>query len=309
MSAVISLNGNERAELIRHEEIIARARSAFMEAGKALTAIRDSRLYRETHATFEDYCRERWQFEKSQVYRLMDSAAVAANLAVEMSPIGEVLPINEAQARPLAKLDPEEQREVWAEVVETAPRNDSGEPQITARQVEAAIERRSPHVANNSGENEWYTPRRIIELARSVMGGIDFDPASCELANESIQATEYRTKENSGLEGHWRGRVWMNPPYAQPLIAQFCEKAADEWMQSRIEQACVLVNNGTETAWGQGLLKTACAVCFPASRIRFIDKDGKPSGAPLQGQMIIYFGGYTGVFAEKFRELGACFVG
>lgn len=178
---------------------------------------------------------------------------------------------------------------------------------VTGRTMEKLAKR--AHVANNSGENEWYTPPRIIELARSVMGGIDFDPASCELANESIQATEYRTAENSGLDGHWHGRVWMNPPYAQPLIAQFCEKAAEEWRYARIEQACVLVNNGTETAWGQVLLKTASAVCFPASRIRFIDKNGSPSGAPLQGQMIVYLGGAREIFADKFRELGACFIG
>jgi hypothetical protein len=30
--------------------------------GTALLEVRDRRLYRETHATFEDYCRERWRF-------------------------------------------------------------------------------------------------------------------------------------------------------------------------------------------------------------------------------------------------------
>lgn len=165
------------------------------------------------------------------------------------------------------------------------------------------------HVANNSGENEWYTPPRILELARVVMGGIDFDPASCERANETVRASTYRTKENSGLECAWHGCVWMNPPYAQPLIAQFCEKLVTEWRAGNVAQACVLVNNGTETAWGQGLLSAASAVCFPASRIRFIDKHGNPSGAPLQGQMIVYFGGQRDSFTQTFRELGACFVG
>lgn len=160
------------------------------------------------------------------------------------------------------------------------------------------------HVAHNSGENEWYTPAAIVEAARHVMGGIDTDPASCALANETVKARQFFDMEANGLEQQWRGRVWINPPYAQPLIEQFITKLIDELDAGRVEQACVLVNNGTETAWGQSLLATADAVCFPRSRIRFIDRNGRPGGAPLQGQMIVYVGGAPQVFAEVFAPIG-----
>ena len=45
-------------------------------------------LYRSTHTTFEAYCRERWGWGRSHVYRTMDAARVAvemANLLDELS--------------------------------------------------------------------------------------------------------------------------------------------------------------------------------------------------------------------------------
>ena len=161
------------------------------------------------------------------------------------------------------------------------------------------------HVANNSGNNEWYTPADYIELARQVMGGIDTDPASSEVANATVKAATFYTSEDDGRGKTWAGNVWMNPPYAQPLIADFAEAVASKIESGEIDQACVLVNNGTETGWFQRMLQAASAVCFPRSRIRFVDQDGNPSGAPLQGQAVLYMGANREAFAAAFAEKGA----
>lgn len=161
------------------------------------------------------------------------------------------------------------------------------------------------HVANNSGNNEWYTPADYIALARAVMGGIDTDPATSEIANRTVQAAQIFTAEDNGLTKQWSGRVWCNPPYAQPLIAEFAEAIASKYETGEIEQACVLVNNGTETGWFQRMLQAASAVCFPRSRIRFVDPEGNPSGAPLQGQAVLYLGNEPETFASVFSEKGA----
>lgn len=160
------------------------------------------------------------------------------------------------------------------------------------------------HVAHNSGDNEWYTPAKHIELARAVMGGIDTDPASSEIANRTVKAEKIFTAEDDGRVQEWTGRVWMNPPYAQPLMGDFAEAVSAKFESGEIEQACILVNNATETQWFQRMLSTADAVCFPKSRIKFIDHEGKPSGAPLQGQAIIYMGGNIDAFTEHFCSEG-----
>lgn len=160
------------------------------------------------------------------------------------------------------------------------------------------------HVSHNSGENEWYTPKTYIEAARRAMGSIDLDPASSHKANETVQATNYYTLEDDGLYQKWFGNVWMNPPYSQPEIERFAEKIAKSYADKDIKQACVLVNNATETNWFQMMLKEAAALCFHKGRIRFISAEGKLGEAPLQGQAILYFGANTTAFAEEFSAFG-----
>jgi ParB family chromosome partitioning protein len=168
---------------------------------------------------------------------------------------------------------------------------------------EIAVVKR-PHVAQNSGNNEWYTPTEYIEAARAVMGRIDLDPASTEVANSVVGASKFYTKEDDGLLYDWHGKVWMNPPYAQPYINQFVNRLREEYEIGRTTEAIALVNNATETTWFHNLALSACAVCFPLARIRFWSPDRESS--PLQGQAVIYLGSQPAKFIKEFERFGWC---
>lgn len=173
----------------------------------------------------------------------------------------------------------------------------------TKSDVRRAVEGK-PHVAHNSGENEWYTPPEFIAAARDAMGSIHTDPASSAFANKTVKAETFYSSDNDGLTKQWRGNVWMNPPYGQPLIAQFAEAVSVKYEAKEIKRACVLVNNATETAWFQRMLQPACAVCFLKGRIKYLDSEGRPANTPLQGQAVIYMGDNPHRFAKSFAELG-----
>lgn len=160
-------------------------------------------------------------------------------------------------------------------------------------------ESKKPHIVNNSGDDEWYTPAEYIESAREVMGTIDLDPASNDFANRTVRASEYYTAETNGLEREWYGNVWLNPPYSTSLIKQFADKVAE----SNFEQAVVLVNNATETVWFRRLLEKATAIIFPTGRIRFEKTDGAKN-VPLQGQAFIYYGEQPEKFLAVFGKYG-----
>jgi hypothetical protein len=59
-----------------------------------LLEIRDGRLYRETHGTFDDYCREGWGFSRHRASQLITAAEVVGELAEMVTVVAMPLPAN-----------------------------------------------------------------------------------------------------------------------------------------------------------------------------------------------------------------------
>ena len=76
---------------------------------------------------------------------------------------------------------------------------------------------------------EHYTPSVYVEAARSVLGAIDLDPASCAAANRTVQAARYYDKVDDGLAQPWHGRVFVNPPGDRrgKLVRAFWRRACE----------------------------------------------------------------------------------
>lgn len=173
----------------------------------------------------------------------------------------------------------------------------------TADLLAAGEKARASYRTSFTGENEWYTPARYIELARSVLGTIDLDPASNNIAQATVKATNFYTAETNGLDKPWRGKVWMNPPYSQPEIVYFVDKLIEEYQSGRCTEAIILTHNSTDTRWFNGLFEKAAAICFTTGRVKFVSPKGE-FAAPAMGQAFTYFGPHPEHFTEAFSEIG-----
>ena len=110
-----AMTGEILPSLAECEETIARGVRGYVEAGEALRTIRDARLYRETHGTFEDYCRERWGWNKARSNQLI----CASEVSTTVLSLGAPAPANEAQARELVGLPAEDAAHIMRTAAET----------------------------------------------------------------------------------------------------------------------------------------------------------------------------------------------
>lgn len=127
------------------------------ERGQALRNIHDWRLYRETHATFEVYCRGRWNIGKSYAYGLINCAVVADKLnGLERQPIPPWEPATTDEQRE-ARLDDLAGLEATiARVIGRCPTGDDSRLPASVRMLPPPRERRAARKNTDASPTDVY---------------------------------------------------------------------------------------------------------------------------------------------------------
>ena len=209
------------------------------------------------------------------------------------------------------------------------------------------------YINMSSGKTEYYTPRPIVNAARCVMGHFDLDVASSQVANDEIvQATLFYEKPESrvvdhwwsqklkkhlpviefdgwgGLDRPWRGKIWMNHPFAVPeqpcksgCTLKRCEdrgwhtasklpgtehwidRLVHEYRYGSVDEAMCITFASPGEGWAQSL--APFAKCFLSGRTHYLDPDTlEPIKNATKGSMVTYFGDRPDAFDFVFAAYG-----
>lgn len=115
--------------------------------------------------------------------------------------------------------------------------------------------------------DEWLTPPNIIR----ALGAFDLDP--CSPVNRPWDtAKQHYTIADNGLLLPWHGRVWLNPPYGNTMIAWLKKMAAHA-------DGIALTFARTETAaFQQHVFPVAMSMLFIKGRLSFFTVRGTVAG-------------------------------
>jgi hypothetical protein len=208
---VAPLSAAERKDLARQEAIIERGKAAFLEMGNALSSIRDQRLYRAEHATFEAYCRERWGFGRAEAFDKIKAAKVARIV----SPISDKahVPLLESHCKALGPLA-EEPKDVEAVYRQTVQRCRQDGVQVTEKRLlQARREYTTPgdelerDAKRGSGDGGRGTEKESGEL-KAESGGPRDEGGETRRKGEKENGDSAPGPQKEPADGEERSKPW-----------------------------------------------------------------------------------------------------
>lgn len=165
-------------------------------AAEALHELREDRLYRETHRTFEAFCRDTFGLTRRTVNRKIAAAGVLRLLESEKHKNGTsdvpFLPNTEAQVMELAPMASGQQTAAWKSCIERA-----GGKQPTLRQVRAVVSEtlcRAPNAEKLPDQQRREALQRAITFLKSIPSPSENINAALNLLSREIESGAEQNK-------------------------------------------------------------------------------------------------------------------
>lgn len=144
-------------------------------AGKALISIRDERLYRDTHNTFEEYAEEIFGYSSRHLNRIIEFSKL------KIGPIGSEIK-NERQARAISDVPPERREEVMDAVQKNGPVTARTIKEVAAKIIDVPLDSEPDVMRDLTGypipENqiEFFTRKdvvtKLIHQVETIRGAV-----------------------------------------------------------------------------------------------------------------------------------------
>ena len=154
---------------------------------------------------------------------------------------------------------------------------------------------------HSSKSRAWYTPDWLLHPVRNALGGeIDLDPASCDVANRTVEADRFYSINDDGLAQPWNAeRLFCSPPFGelrnQSQAGLFLAKAYNEYQAGRMQQGILLLKflpaSWFQVAW------EADAMTILNGPMPFVNQAGEKGKMRQSAFALVYFGNH----ADRFR--------
>ena len=154
----------------------------------------------------------------------------------------------------------------------------------------------------DKANDENYTPDYVVKPFRDLVGSFDFDPFSCDRANQIVQAKTFWSKADDAFSKDWSlyKNKWINPPYSKGNIDKAVIYAI---AVAHIGNTFLLTNSNTSSNWFLDSQNNCVCYLTFNHRIEFANpkKDSyktKKTGNDTS-QTLFYFGKFT---PQQFKD-------
>lgn len=137
------------------------------------------------------------------------------------------------------------------------------------------------HETCTGATDDWYTPPEIFAAL-----GLTFDMDPCSPGpGHWVPARKIYTKADDGLNRHWHGEIFMNPPFGGrfgqvPWLERFLHHG----------RGVAIVRAYTSSSWWHDLMPRADGILFPRGKTKFIRPDGSVGRSPGHGIVLVGMG-------------------